>query len=163
MTRSSLAPVSAIVALLLSAAPALAAPPTLAVFGFDLINTSPAASTRAELDRTHALGEELVRDLEGSGQYKVINLIPDRAKLENGAEIINCNGCELEAARKAGAQFACYGWVQKVSNLILNINVVIEDAATGKVVKQGSADIRGNTDEIWHRGLKFLLDDRLLE
>jgi hypothetical protein len=37
--------------------------------------------------------------------------------------------------------------VQKVSNLILNINVYMENAASGKMEFARSVDIRGNTDE----------------
>jgi hypothetical protein len=43
------------------------------------------------------------------------------------------------------------GTVQKVSNLILNINVYMEDVQTGSV------DIRGNTDESWRHGLDYML------
>jgi hypothetical protein len=52
--------------------------------------------------------------------------------------------------------------VQKVSDLILNINLVIEDAKTGKQVAGGSVDIRGNTDESWSRGLRFLFEEHVL-
>jgi Protein of unknown function (DUF2380) len=47
--------------------------------------------------------------------------------------------------------------VQKVSNLILNINVYMEDAESGKMKFARSIDIRGNTDESWRRGLDYLL------
>jgi Protein of unknown function (DUF2380) len=53
-------------------------------------------------------------------------------------------------------------WVQKVSNLIININLRIEDVATGKAVFQRSVDIRGNTDLSWQRGVKALAE-RLAE
>ena len=49
------------------------------------------------------------------------------------------------------------GWVQKVSQLILNINVVIRDVETGNVMPAGSVDIRGDTDESWTRGVAYLL------
>ena len=49
------------------------------------------------------------------------------------------------------------GWVQKVSNLILNINIQIEDAATGAVLLNKSVDLRGNTDETWRRGVSYLV------
>jgi len=84
-----------------------------------------------------------------------------RGELANVASIRGCNGCELEMARKAGAQLAAYGWVQKVSNLILNVNLVIEDVSTGQKLRADSVDIRGNTDESWQRGLKYLIDERL--
>ncbi|HQT26410.1 MAG TPA: DUF2380 domain-containing protein, partial [Burkholderiales bacterium] len=53
------------------------------------------------------------------------------------------------------------GWVQKVSNLILNINVAARSVTTGKVIEEGSVDIRGNTDESWSRGLSYLMRNRL--
>jgi hypothetical protein len=46
--------------------------------------------------------------------------------------------------------------------LILNINVYIEDAGSGKMVFVKSVDIRGNTDESWRRGLDYLLRNYLL-
>jgi hypothetical protein len=52
--------------------------------------------------------------------------------------------------------------VQKVSNLILNINVYIRDGYTGQLVTSKSADLRGNTDESWFRAASYLLRNRLL-
>jgi hypothetical protein len=52
--------------------------------------------------------------------------------------------------------------VQKVSNLILNINVRIEDAASGRVLLVRSVDLRGNTDETWRRGMAHLVQ-RIVE
>ena len=52
--------------------------------------------------------------------------------------------------------------MQKVSNLILNINVYMEDAESGKMKFARSIDIRGNTDESWRRGLDYLLRNYLL-
>jgi hypothetical protein len=52
--------------------------------------------------------------------------------------------------------------VQKVSNLILNINIRVSEAASGKVIAAASADIRGNTDESWTRGVEWLVKNRLL-
>lgn len=48
-------------------------------------------------------------------------------------------------------------WVQKVSNLILNINLRIEDVASGATVFQRSVDIRGNNDLSWQRGMNALV------
>ncbi|MGI9387195.1 MAG: DUF2380 domain-containing protein, partial [Methyloligellaceae bacterium] len=52
--------------------------------------------------------------------------------------------------------------VQKVSNLILNINIIIRDTASSKITRVMSADIRGNTDESWIHGVKWLVRNRLL-
>ena len=51
------------------------------------------------------------------------------------------------------------GTVQKVSNLILNINLYVMDADGEE--RAHSADIRGNTDEAWRRGLDWLIRNRL--
>jgi hypothetical protein len=137
--------------------------PRIAVFGFELINTSPAPTTPEELDRTRRLGDALRAALRQSGRYEVVDIAPVRAKLAGMAEIHDCNGCERALARELGASQAAYSWVQKVSNLILNLNLVIEDAATGRVLHAGSVDIRGNTDESWFRGLKFLLEEHVFD
>jgi hypothetical protein len=73
----------------------------------------------------------------------------------------SCNGCDVDLAREVGASISVTGWVQKVSNLILNINVVARDVKTGKTIGAGSVDIRGNTDESWSRGLSYLVRNRL--
>ena len=48
-------------------------------------------------------------------------------------------------------------WVQKVSNLILNLNLRVEDVASGRMLFQRSVDIRGNTDLSWRRGATALV------
>ena len=151
-------------ALPLWVAPARAAePPSIALFGFELINTSLQQTTPEEQERLRRLGDQLRAALEQSGEYRVLDTAPVAADPAKNGGIRECNGCERELARRLGAAEAAYGWVQKVSNLILNINLVIEDAASGKVLKAGSVDIRGNTDESWTRGLKFLLEERVFD
>lgn len=141
---------------------AAATPPTLAVFDFTLIDTSPTPPSDAERARLAALGDELRARLAQSRRYQVVDTAPARAALAKLPDIMSCNGCELPLARQLGASEAAYGWVQKVSDLILNINVVIEDVDSGRKLAAGSVDIRGNTDESWRRGLDYLLEERIL-
>ena len=54
------------------------------------------------------------------------------------------------------------GWVQKVSNLILNLNLQVRDVESGAIVSAASVDIRGNTDKSWRRGAIYLLEHRIL-
>ena len=65
-------------------------------------------------------------------------------------------------SRRWSARTGPRGVVQKVSNLILNINVYMEDAQSGTMKFARSVDIRGNTDESWRRGLDYLLRNYLL-
>jgi hypothetical protein len=133
-------------------------PPRVAFFGFQLINTSLEPTTPAENERIRMLGDLLRQKLDASGQFTIVPIPPElREKLAAGPEISNCNGCQRDFARQVDADWAAWGTVQKVSNLILNINVYMENARTGKPEFVKSIDIRGNTDETWRRGLDYML------
>ncbi|MGB7833318.1 MAG: DUF3280 domain-containing protein [Xanthobacteraceae bacterium] len=133
--------------------------PQIAFLGFQLINTSlEQPTTTAEDQRIRILDDLFQQKLEASGRFKILPIPPDlRQEITAGPTISNCNGCQRDWARKAGADWAAWGTVQKVSNLILNINVYMEDARTGKPQFVKSVDIRGNSDESWRRGLDYLL------
>ena len=132
--------------------------PKLAFFGFALINTSPQPTTPAEEARLRLLDDLLTEKLTASGRYAVVAIPPAlRAEIAAGPEIRDCNGCERGFALRAGADRAAWGTVQKVSNLILNINLYIEDAQSGRMEFVRSVDIRGNTDESWRHGLDYML------
>jgi hypothetical protein len=132
--------------------------PQVAFLGFQLINTSLEPTTPAEVQRIRMLEDLFQQKLGASGRFKIVPIPPDlRQEIAAGPEISNCNGCQRDLALKAGADWAAWGTVQKVSNLILNINVYMEDARTGKTQFVKSVDIRGNSDESWRRGLDYLL------
>jgi len=65
-------------------------------------------------------------------------------------------------ALKLGADLAMTGVVQKVSALILNINIYVRDTQSGQLIASMSVDLRGNTDESWSRAMNYLLRNRLL-
>jgi len=136
--------------------------PKVAFLGFRLINTSMEPTTPAEDQRVRMLDDVLRQELTVSNQFRVVP-IPDAVQQEiaGGPGIANCNGCQREYAQKVDADWAAWGTVQKVSNLILNINLYIEDEHLGKLQFVKSVDIRGNTDESWRRGLDYLLRNYL--
>ena len=153
---------SAISGALILCLPAMAGEaPRIAALGFEFLNTSPAASTPDEFARVQRLGDQLRRGLAEPGRYSVVDTGRLDDQLAKQGSIRNCNGCELDMGRTVGAGLVAYGWVQKVSNLILNINLVIADVSTGRQVHADSVDIRSNTDESWQRGLRYLLDERI--
>jgi hypothetical protein len=132
--------------------------PRVAFFGFRLLNTSLEPTTPAEEQRRRMLDELFRSKLDSSGRFKIVALPPDLQKaVAAGPDIGNCNGCERDAARAAGADWAAWGVVQKVSNLILNINLYMEDTASGTMEFVKSVDVRGNTDETWRHGLDYML------
>jgi hypothetical protein len=138
--------------------------PRVAFLGFELINTSLEPTAPAENERIRMLDDLLRRSLTASGRFAVVDLSgAASSSLAAAGGVGNCSGCEREIARRVGASRALWGTVQKVSNLILNINVYMEDAQSGRMVFIRSVDIRGNTDESWRRGLDYLLRNYLLQ
>jgi Protein of unknown function (DUF2380) len=131
--------------------------PRVAFFGFQLINTSLQSTAPEEAQRIRSLDDTFQRKLNASSRFQLIAIPHDLDDAIAAASIANCNDCERDFALKAGADLAAWGTVQKVSNLILNINVYIEDAKAKKMLFAKSVDIRGNTDESWQRGLDYLL------
>ena len=68
----------------------------------------------------------------------------------------------LTYGRALGADFVAWIRIQKVSNLILNMNVFIADVKSGRTVLTKSVDLRGNTDDSWSRSLKYLVKNSVL-
>jgi hypothetical protein len=137
--------------------------PRIAFFGFHLINTSLEATAPIEDQRILMLDDLFREKLDASKRFTLIAIPADINKeIAVGPEIGGCNGCERNFAKRVGADWAAWGTVQKVSNLILNINVYMEDAKTGKTEFVKSVDIRGNTDQSWRHGLEYMLRHYLL-
>ena len=126
--------------------------PRVAFLGFEFINTSLEATARVEVERIRLLDDVLRQKLTASSRFEIVDIPPDTIKeIASGPTISNCNGCQRRFAQMVGANWAAWGTVQKVSNLILNINVYMEDAESGKMKFARSVDIRGNTDELENR------------
>ena len=139
-------------------------PSPTAVFDFGLDDTSlqgQESGPRADQQqRLQDLNVQLRDLLVKSGCCSLVDTAPV-VRQEAAIDPWNCRGCDVDLARKIGARISVTGWVQKVSNLILNINLVARDVTTGRVLSAGSVDIRGNTSESWSRGLSYLLKERL--
>lgn len=138
---------------------AFAAPIKVAVFPFELYDTS------AEGDINGARPDEAKRTAETTEQVRAFLKTKDielvdvtAAQKDIDAQTLRtCGDCPAKIAKSLGADYSLMGYVQKVSNLILNINGEIRDASTGKLVRKGSADIRGNTEESWSHGTSYLM------
>jgi len=80
------------------------------------------------------------------------------SELKARQELRDCSGCAIAIGKALAADVIIIGWVQKVSNLILNINIEIKEVSSGRVLYVKSVDLRGNTDESWLRGIHFIVD-----
>ncbi|WP_027546486.1 DUF3280 domain-containing protein [Bradyrhizobium sp. WSM2254] len=151
-------------ALLLTGSVALADPPKLAVFDFELIDTSLPGEfygSKPELVRLDRISEQLRKELADSGRFQVLDIAPVRDAARH-ANLQACGGCDLKLAGQLGADLEITGMVQKVSNLIINLNIYLRDVKTGAMITAASADMRGNTDESWTRTMSYLIRNRLL-
>ena len=120
-------------------------------------------TTGAERARLALIATLFKAKLEASGRYTFVSIPADAAaKIAAGPEIGACGGCEFGYGKEVGADIAAWIVVQKVSDLILNINVSMAAVPTGKLAFFHSVDIRGDTDESWTRGLTYLVKNYLL-
>jgi len=139
--------------------------PKVAVFDLELLDTSLQGETdgpRAdEHDRLLRASDQIRKGLAESGKYAIVDIAPVNAAAHD-KNLQACGGCDVQLAQQLDADIALTGVVQKVSNLILNMNITMRSARTGHIIASMSADFRGNTDESWTRTASYLLRNRLL-
>jgi hypothetical protein len=142
-----------------------AEPPKLAVFDFKMIDTSLQGEVYGkrsdEQERLKRTADQLRRELGESGRFQILDIAAVNAAAHQN-KLQACGGCDAKLARQLGTDLYITGTVQKVSNLILNVNVYLHDAETGRLVTAASSDMRGNTDESWSRATHYLVKERLL-
>ena len=142
-----------------------AEPPKLAVFDFEMIDTSLQGEVYGkrndEQERLARTGDQLRGELGESGKFRILDIAPINVAAHQ-SNLQACGGCDAKLAHQLGADLYITGTVQKVSNLILNVNVYLHDAETGRLITAASSDMRGNTDESWSRAAHYLVKERLL-
>ena len=168
--RRGTAPALLAAALLVLALPAAqSAEPRVAVLDIELLKADylPNADRimpeeQRRLDMVAALVRERLR-VEG---YDAVPADRTRAAIraaDPGQYLHACNGCERRIARDLGADWVVVGWIQFVSYLILNLNVMVVDVETGAPVARAFVDLRGNTDRSWRRATTYMLDNILVD
>lgn len=138
---------------------------SVAFLGVHLQNDNEAYEPTSDAERARMIivEERFKSSLEASGRFTFVAVPPDvRAKIAAGQTIGECGGCEIDYGKSLGADMIAWIEVQKVSNLILNLNVYMADMATQKMTFKRSVDIRGNTDETWTRSINYLVKNYLL-
>lgn len=146
---------------ILLAGPAAAQTP-VAVFPFELADTSGEAAASGHDARIALATTQLARKLEQSGRYHPVDLTPLAAEVAATAPRYECGGCWLDVARKSGAELAVLPTVHKVSTLISTMDLWVADLRSGQYIAHVGGQIRGDTEAAWLRGVDFLVDERLL-
>ncbi len=139
--------------------------PKLILYGIQLQDTSH----EGELDgiredqqkRLKLLDAEAKALFSATGHYELVDVSSVADEIEKLSPLQRCNGCDIEIAKRFGADYVVLGVVYKVSNIILEIHLYLRDVKTGQVLIHMHTNIRGNTDDSWLRGLRWLVKNRL--
>ena len=137
---------------------------SLAVLDFELVDEQNNPLTKAaQLLRLAQATGQIQRELAERGLYRVLDAAPSaglQAKLRDQQEYLyRCDDCADQVGRLLGAELVMATWVQKVSELILNLNVQIYDVKAQQVLLSKSVDMRGNDDTSWTRAVRYLVRD----
>ncbi|WP_300035570.1 DUF3280 domain-containing protein [uncultured Roseobacter sp.] len=136
----------------------------VAFFGIFLLDSSlqttelgqdPAEQARLEMLNT------MVAERFAAEGYAFVDLQPAAGDIDRYVNLAKCYGCDSRIAQKLGADFSLVGEVQKTSDLIIAMNLQLRSAGTGDLVRGGVVDIRGNTDDTWRRGMRYILNNRI--
>ncbi|MGY4623910.1 DUF2380 domain-containing protein [Bradyrhizobium sp. USDA 4486] len=143
------------------AALAAPAPVALAVFDFELEDTTAASGGASATSDASYLAEVTagVRELLGqSGRYRVI----DVGREAKAHALRDCNGCEAAIAQKLGADQSLIGVVRRVSRTEYTLGFQVRDARTGAVLARGDSGLRMGADYSWKRGAVRLVSEKLV-
>jgi len=139
---------------------------TMAVFDVTFIDTSTEGQLNGvredEVERLKKFNEQLHQKLMEAG-YELVDLTPVAEEIARTTNPAQCNGCAVKMGKELGADLVVTSEVQKVSNLILAINIAVYDVDSKKLIRIGAADVRGNNDNSWLRGQRWLLKNRILK
>jgi hypothetical protein len=137
---------------------------SIAVLDFELVDDQNNPATKAAVVvRLRNATQQLQRELAERKLYRVVDAAPAqdlvRSLRDQQEFLYRCDDCASQVGKLLGTDLVMATWVQKVSELILNLNVQIFDVAAQKVVFSKSVDMRGNQDESWTRAVTYLVRD----
>ena len=137
---------------------------SVAFFGIHFIDTSTEGAYNGvrpdEVARMQLITDHVRAAFTEKG-FDLVDISPVQDDLDRIVNVADCNYCDVLMARELGVDYALVGEVQKVSNLILAMNLVMRETEKGQVAKGLAVDIRGNTDNSWLRGIRYILKNNI--
>jgi hypothetical protein len=153
----------------LAVPPSEAAEPDLvkiAVFDFELDDRSAGRDIigpdAIDTENLKASTEEARRMLSASGRYSIVDTSSAAGKVISAGGIQYCNGCEGPLAKELGADQSMVGVFTRVSRTEYTLQILVKDTRTGAVVSNASTGLRMGANYSWPRGVKWLMDNRIL-
>jgi hypothetical protein len=140
-------------------------PITLAIFDFELEDSSAGPASTGAADAAHLtkVTDEVRALLASSGRYSPVDVGAVEAAVAKAHTVRDCDGCEAAIARGLGAEESLVGVVRRISRTEYTVWFRIRDARTGAVVLDADSGLRMGADYSWSRGAVRLISDRLLE
>lgn len=139
---------------------------SMAFFGITFIDTSTEGAYSGEradeTARLKMIETYVAEELEKHG-FTLVELGPVEEDMNRIANVADCNFCDVLMARDLGVDYSVVGEVQKVSNLILSMNLIVRDTIEGQHARGMSVDIRGNNDNSWRRGMRYILKNNIFK
>lgn len=147
-------------ALLLAGAGQALAAPRLLVLDFEILDTSnePVDHSAEHERRLIAVRDHIADALARRGLYEIADRAPINAEVKEiraQTYLRSCNGCEIELAQRAGADFVMLGKFNKISTLVGSMDIEIKNVAKDRPVYIQNFGFRGDTDESWARAAEF--------
>lgn len=136
--------------------------PPVGFLGYEVIDEQPEPGRAPALQTRAALiGRVTADELQARALCRLVDLAPAQAALkrlrDENEYLYRCNACLSDLPSVLGTPWLATGWVQRVSGLILNINLQLQDVAANRLLVTRSVDIRGDNDEAWLRGARYLV------
>jgi hypothetical protein len=134
----------------------------LAVFPFELDDTSAAAETTGETaSDTTGLTEatDAIRQLLAqTGRYQIVDVSTAKPQA-----LHDCGGCDAPIALGLGADQSLLGVIRRISRTEYIVGFQLRDARSGAVVANADSGLRMGANYSWSHGAVRLVRDRLLE
>ena len=145
-------------------------PTNLAVFAFELEDTSAGAPSISESAADAADATELTKVTDAvrkmlaeSPRYRVIDVAGAKAEAVKARALHDCSGCDAAIALDLGADQSLVGVIRRVSRTEYTVRFWVREARTGAVVANADSGLRMGANYSWSRGAVRLVSDRLLE
>lgn len=139
---------------------------SIAFFGISFIDTSTEGAINGEradeAARIELLNGYITEQFVERG-FRLVDISPVDTEINRVRSVADCNFCDVILARKLNADYSMVGEVQKVSNLILSMNLILRDAEEGQHARGMSVDIRGNNDKSWLRGMRYIIRNNIFK
>ena len=138
-----------------------ASPVKIAVFPFQLMDSSGESANPGQAERLATATRQLADALQKTGRYVPVDMAPYAAQIAALQSPEECGECWAKLAKQAGASAEVLPNVHKVSTLISLMTLWIADVTTMQYTARVQGQIRGDTAEAYTRGIDFLVGQEL--